>query len=119
MENDVRLDNLCYTGYEFGKKFDANVFKSEKIDKIRVVIRENLVMRKTINRNTEGSYQLKHAVERLDKTKEVMEMGGYVSNGELIYAMILEGFDVERDGRNAWFNITSRSAEKFCNRFRR
>lgn len=115
--DDKRTINLCYTGYENGE-FDETIFNKERITKIRDIIRFNLEKRKTINVKTEGSYQLKHAVERFDKTQGGVKLGGYVSNGELIYAMIQEGFDVQRDGRNAYFNVTTKSAKNFCNKFR-
>ena len=110
------LEGLYYTGYESsimeGNKHWSE-FDPERIERIRKIIRAFLYARKSINRQAEGSYKLKHAVEHYDY---VVNGGlkGYVSNGEFIYAMILEGFQVERDGRNAYFNITSKETEEFC-----
>jgi hypothetical protein len=42
---------------------------------------------------------LKHELER--------HIGVYVANGELIYAMYLEGFDIKRNDINCYFNISS------------
>lgn len=110
------LKNLFYTGYEYYGYKDSKPyteFNEERIDRIRAIIRVFLYARKTINHQAEGSYKLKHAVERYDYVAG-NRLGGYVSNGEFIYAMILEGFQVERNGRNAYFNITSKETEEFC-----
>lgn len=109
------LTNLFYTGYEYyGYKGSEpyTEFDEERINRIRAIIREYLRPRKLMNRQTQGSYQLKHAVEHYDSVVRG-KLRGYVSNGEFIYAMILEGFQVEREGRNAYFNITSKETEEF------
>lgn len=109
------LSNLFYTGYEYygyNKSISYTEFDPKRIKRIRRIINMFLYARKTINRQAEGSYKLKHAVERYDSVTGE-QLGGYVSNGEFIYAMILEGFQVERDGRNAYFNITSKETEEF------
>lgn len=109
------LEGLYYTGYELRAQEGNrpwNEFDPERIERIRRIIKTFLYARKSINRQAEGSYKLKHAVEHYDYVVRG-KLGGYVSNGEFIYAMILEGFQVERNGRNAYFNITSKETEAF------
>lgn len=108
------LEGLYYTGYELRAlgNIPWNEFDPERIERIRRIIKTFLYARKSINRQAEGSYKLKHAVEHYDSVVNG-GLGGYVSNGEFIYAMILEGFQVEREGRNAYFNITSKETEEF------
>ena len=109
------LEGLYYTGYEIavvGNK-PWTEFNSERIEKIREIIKENLEKRKTerVNLLGYGSYSLKHAVEKDENARGILKC--YVSNGELIYAMILEGYNVKREGRNAYFNVTMDSAKRF------
>lgn len=110
------LEGLYRTGYESiimeGNKHWSE-FNAERIEKIREIIRENLEKRKTerVNLLGYGSYSLKHAVEKDESARGILKC--YVSNGELIYAMILEGYNVKREGRNAYFNVTMASAERF------
>ena len=52
---------------------------------------------KTINKKR-SSYSLKHTVERNINT--------YVSNGELIAAMIICGYNYRVDGINCYFNVS-------------
>lgn len=110
------LEGLYNTGYEIraeeGNK-PWNEFESERIEKIREIIRGNLEKRKTerVNLLGYGSYALKHAVEKDVNARGILKC--YVSNGEFIYAMILEGYNVKREGRNAYFNVTLASAERF------
>lgn len=110
-ELEKKLQWLTYTGYEAGARFSKLEFREERIEAIRSIIRSRLEMRKTINEKTPSSYYLKHCVE-----SQVEALGdplnGYVSNGEFIYAMILEGYDVEVDGRNAYFNLATRSLKR-------
>lgn len=111
--NDEFLKGLDDLGYTDKITFDPSVFKEDKIEKIRCIIRFFLIQRKGGEINEEfSSYSLKHNVDRFLKTYN-MPFGNYVSNGEFIYAMILEGFKVRRDGRNAYFNITTQSGRKF------
>lgn len=109
------LEGLYYTGYET-EKVEGNKswreFDSERIDSIIKIIEAFLLPRKTINSKTVGSYKLKHAVEHYDSIVG-KKLGGYVSNGEFIYAMIMVGYQVKRVGRNAYFNVTSDRAEGF------
>ncbi len=75
------------------------ITKKDKIKAIREFIRENFTKRQTINRAV-GSYRLKHIVERC--------LGYHVSNGELITAMLKEGYSIQpyRYGSlNCWFNV--------------
>lgn len=104
------LQGLTYIGYS-GIGFNPNEFKQERIEEIRKIIRVRLVKRKTINLLGYGSYKLKHACEKDEMARGLLKC--YVSNGEFIYAMILEGYMVAKCGVNAHFNVTMKSAEDF------
>lgn len=103
-KNDL-LRGLTPVGYKFGVKFDEDAFNPERIDKIRNIIRMSIIPRKTINKNTSSSYNLKHIMERSIYAEH--QDIGYIGNGELIYSMILEGYEVERKENDVYFNITS------------
>ncbi|MDA3852630.1 MAG: hypothetical protein PF444_00075 [Bacteroidales bacterium] len=95
--NDLR--GLKAEGFtEETTAFDAKIFnKAESIDKIRKVIKTYL--RKTDTTNYDNSsYGLKHIIEK--------HIGFYVSNGEVIYAMHLEGFKIEKGSINCLFNVS-------------
>ena len=80
------------------KEFDPDIFSgNENIEILRREIRKHFRVIKSFNLNR-GSYGLKHDLER--------HIGKYVSNGELIYAMYLEGFNIKRNGINCYFNIS-------------
>jgi hypothetical protein len=95
-QND--LSGLTNIGFEnLNENFDPNIFVDSKvIDSVRSEISK--YFSKTISNNsTVSSYKLKHKAER--------HIGAYVSNGEFIYAMHLEGFEIFRDSINCHFNI--------------
>lgn len=78
----------------------------EKVTEIRAFIAENLHPTQTINRRF-SSYWLKHQIERA--------MGHYISNGHLIAALALEGYQIKRvDSRspNAFTNVSYRAIKK-------
>lgn len=102
------LEGLGYCGYD-GKSHE---FHTDRIERVREIIRLWLKPRKGVNCKCMGSYQLKHAAED-SELAEGLPLEGYVSNGEFIYAMILEGYDVKRSGINAYFNATSESMRRF------
>lgn len=106
------LKNLTKWGYEYGKVFDASDFDKQRIDAIVGIVSERLVRRKTISKRY-TSYKIKHLIEYQEEAVKGI-LGGYVSNGELIYAMILAGYDVCRDGdsKNAFFNVSTENVEK-------
>lgn len=99
------LVGLSYLGYKKGYyKFNESVFDMNKIDAIRELIRTR--MRKGCVRV--GSYALKHRLENQVELKS-LPCQGYVSNGECIYAMILEGYvPIDIDGMNATFCVTKK-----------
>ncbi|MCW9035233.1 MAG: hypothetical protein OQJ97_13510 [Rhodospirillales bacterium] len=74
--------------------------------------------RKTINRDF-SSYGLKHRAENLSRKQKLFtHLGNYVSNGMLIVAALIRGFDCKPTGPgslNAYFNISSRSIRKTAN----
>ncbi len=78
-------------------KFEASVFKNNKIiEQLRPVIKKYFSPAKTVYKGS-SSYGLKHIAEQ--------HLDNYVSNGEFIYAMHLEGYNIERDDPNCYFNI--------------
>lgn len=76
---------------------DETPLNFEEIEKIREFVRENIKPRVTLNAK-HTSYGLKHIVERLTHN--------YVSNGNFIAAMILEGYKYKQYPRslNCIFN---------------
>lgn len=98
MEDINDLSGLDKFGFRNnGKAFDASVFDNKEIiELVRKNIREYLTKSKRMYKS-QSSYGLKHVMER--------HIGKYVSNGELIYAMYLEGFKLLKDSPNCYFNI--------------
>lgn len=97
MEYSNDLSGLNKNGFQnYTDKFDITVFKDNKtINLLRPIIKKYFSEAKNIYRNA-SSYGLKHTLEA--------HIGTYVSNGELIYAMHLEGFKISRD-TICFFNI--------------
>lgn len=96
------------SGFGFCTKYDEYEFDWDRINEAREIIRNFLKPRKFINHKY-GSYGLKHIVERIMNPRI-----GYLPNGELIVAMIAEGFDFKTPGHgnpNCSFNVTNESAE--------
>lgn len=94
--NDLRgLKDEGFT--ESTSDFKESTFRNtEKINKIREVIKLYFHKTKSINKDN-SSYGLKHILEN--------HFDFYVSNGELIYAMYLEDYTIERKNVNCHFNI--------------
>lgn len=95
------LDGLTLNGFEETVKgFDKTAFDENRIELIRHFIPSRFS--KIFSFNTRNSsYGLKHIVER--------SIGNYISNGELIYAMYLEGYSIKRTGINCYFNLSAKS----------
>ncbi len=95
-----KLTGLCLNGFSNGnEEFDSSNFTEiKKIERIRTEIRKYFTKTKSFNK-TRSSYGLKHDLER--------HLGNYVANGELIYAMYLEGYEIKRNDINCYFNISS------------
>ena len=77
------------------------------LEDIRDFIKNNLSQQKTINTQT-SSYGLKHIIENKLQRK-------YVSNGELIASMILEGYEYKIDKKNhlnAYFNLSKETIKR-------
>ncbi len=93
--NLIGLESSGFT--ESTAEFDENIFSdAEKINKIRSVIKIYFTKAEETNYDS-SSYGLKHILEK--------HLGFYVSNGELIYAMHLEDFKIERGKVNCFFNV--------------
>ena len=79
--------------------FDISNFKENgKIKSIRREIKKYYTKTKGFYK-LRTSYGLKHDMEK--------HIGEYVSNGELIYAMHLEGFKIKRESPNCLFNLST------------
>ena len=94
----MNLKNITKNGFEVPNK-DSKEVKIEELDDVIDFI--NTHFRRIKNINTKhSSYGLKHIVERL--------MDRYISNGELITAMIICGYKYRRygsQGLNCHFNV--------------
>lgn len=101
------LKGLTLHGYDSERSFDESEFNQERIEEIRMVVRMWFRKMRAINLRW-NSYYLKHSVERYLGGDRIWNgtVSGHIANGELIYAMILEGFDVLKDGQYALFNIS-------------
>lgn len=83
---------------ESTEDFEENIFKKAgNIEQIRAVIKTYFRKMDSINFDN-SSYGLKHIVEK--------DLGFYVTNGELIYAMALENFTIEKGSVNCFFNVS-------------
>lgn len=102
------LTGLRRNGFQNGnEEFDPSVFADSKvIDTLRFEIRKYFSKTKTFYRNS-SSYGLKHIAED--------HIGTYVSNGEFIYAMHLEGFRISRETINCYFNISKQDVDSVRN----
>jgi hypothetical protein len=98
MEKINDLSGLNLSGFQTSIKFNSDIFKdNETIELLRPVIRKYFKKTKTIYRDS-SSYGIKHVAED--------HIGTNVSNGELIYAMHLEGYKIKRDTIKCCFNIS-------------
>ncbi len=97
MDNNLR--GLNKAGFQdFTEDFDSSIFENnETIELLRPEIKKYFTKIKTANRN-HSSYGLKHIAER--------HIGTYVSNGEFIYAMHLEGYKIFHENINCTFNLS-------------
>lgn len=108
------MNNIKYLdmyGLRGKTEFCPTIFDNNRIEVIRSIIKANYVPIKSIMRHR-SSYGLKHDIE---KRKEAECIGNYLSNGELIYAMHLEGYNLipTYDGSpNAYFNVSYKSVRE-------
>lgn len=96
--------NLSRAGFHNHDVPELEWVNEERINNIVSVIRPIVKKIKSINYRV-SSYGIKHDVER--------RIGYYVSNGELIAAMIILGFEYKRPigsaGINCYFNVSMKS----------
>lgn len=99
MEHKNDLRGLDLFGFQnFVNEFNIDIFKENKtIDLLRPLIRKYFTKTKAIYSGL-SSYGIKNVTERYLET--------YVTNGELIYAMHLEGFKISRGHINCCFNVS-------------
>ncbi len=107
MKNKNDLRGLNLVGFQNSDEDFTSVFNDNKtVELLRPEIRKYFSKIKTVNRNN-SSYGLKHIAER--------HLGTYVSNGELIYAMHLEGYKIYRESINCSFNVSQASVRHLIN----
>ena len=100
-------------GYTDEEGFNDEEFDDDRITELQHICEDYFVKSKSYNYNF-GSYKMKHRMEMMTKLFYKEELGDYVSNGELIYAMLEAGFKAKREGPNAYFNVTTTSYKRFC-----
>ncbi len=101
--NTTSIDNLAINGFIENHKFnEKELLASGIVALIRPFIRNNFQKIQSINK-AHSSYGLKHLLEK--------HTAKNIANGELIYAMHLEGFQVYRPpfDINCHFNISEKS----------
>ncbi len=99
LPSDLTKDGLNRAGNGIGPNM-------ETVKKLTDFINANLCKTKAINKRI-SSYGLKHDLE--------LAIGEYATNGELIAAMILCGYSIERIGPkngNCYFNVSQKSVNK-------
>jgi len=102
--------DLFINGFSTNRDTVNEPIDISSLEVVRNFIRDNFRKNKTINIKV-GSYKLKHIAE-----KNIENVGGYVSNGNLIASMILEGYEYKKDGKNspnAYFNLSQLSIRRF------
>lgn len=100
-------ENLSKNGFD-GSKDPKNKIMICELDAIMIYIDWFFSKTDRINMN-HSSYGLKHIVER--------GIGVYVSNGELIAAMILSGYRYKVIAINCVFNVKVKRTKRTDNRF--
>lgn len=92
---DVRRDET-----HSGNRLDL-----ELLPEIQRVIVDHLFPIQTMNKRY-SSYTLKHLVEN--------NLGQYISNGQLIMGMLMEGYEMVRQDRspNAYFNVSHKAVNE-------
>ena len=112
MENSNYLEHLTPDGYDLGKRFDVSLFDEGRISEIRTVIRKFYRARPSIN----AEFYARRMADDISaylggERKHTGAVHGDVRTGELIYAMVLEGYMSQRCSiRDAHFNISTISA---------
>ncbi len=98
--------DLNRNGFEVtsGESLEKSPFDLDHINRIREAIRAFFTKTPRVQkRHYAFSYSLKHLVEGY--------LGTYISNGDLIYAMILEGYRFERKRINCYFNLDEKGVK--------
>ncbi len=107
----MKLENITKNGFEIPNKESKEV-KIEELADIIEFINTHFNMIKNIN-TRHSSYGLKHILER--------SMGKYISNGELITAMIICGYKHKRyrlNGLNCYFNVGNVNEKRLRDRLK-
>lgn len=102
---NLKLINMLPSNLsKFGFDTSSDQIQLDSLTEISQFIANNFEKQSTIN-PIKTSFSLKEIIEK--------EFGTYIYNGDLIAAMILEGFDFKQVDQNAYFNISKKSLKKF------
>ena len=104
MEFEQLPSNLLKFGFKNNKEGNETPLSKEKVEKVADWIAPRFDKSTKICKDY-SSYGLKHTVEK--------NMKEYVSNGELIAAMLLCGFKYKEDAPNAFFYLDKSSVKPF------
>ena len=102
MEFNQLPTNLFRFGFKTGVKPGVPLERAN-VEIVATWVAQHFQKSKKLCKTT-SSYGLKHVVERAT--------GKYVGNGELIAAMLMCGFEYEKDGINAFFFIDRKSIKQ-------
>jgi len=103
-ENDLK--GLSLNGFgEYGEEDFKELVNSPRLERIQALIKKYFKSKVKGFFNLYSSYMLKRVAQKY--------IGEYVSSGEFIYAMHLEGFRVKKDSVNAYFNIKESDVNVF------
>lgn len=102
------LQNLTYIGFKGSSEFSVEEFSEKELSWAFKFAKACGTPIKSIN-TKRSSYRIKHIAERWAKIMSHDEVN-YISNGTLILAMVIAGFQCRRlpDSLNAQFNVSER-----------
>ena len=115
MENRIYLEHLTPEGYDLNKPFDASFIDGRRVAEIRSVIRKFFISRSSVNTDYTASQLARDFSAYLGgDRKHEGAVRGDVLPGELIYAMVTEGYVSKRCHFNdAVFNLSAASVRAF------
>lgn len=103
-------DGLSRFGYVTGKDIPVEPFDEERIKSLRSTIRAFLKKSPSYNRLDNSSY-IQKTVNKLSQNNIIWGTGDY-GEGEIIYAMLEEGFIGIRNGSRVQFKVNPASVRK-------
>ena len=103
-------DGLSRYGYVEGTDIPVEPFDEERIKTLRSVIREFLKKSSSYNYIDNSSY-IHRTINKLSRYNDIWGTGDY-EEGEVIYAMLEDGFVGIRNGARAQFKVNAASVRK-------